>query len=251
MNEKILGRNNYEIPCVNNVTGDEKIVVIISHGLGSSKESPTVLALMEKMKIYGIGTFAYDFPGHGESPADGKKFLIKNCISDLADVEDHVRMLAQNAEIAYFSSSFGAYINILYLSQRKNTGRKSFLRSAAVDMPGIFRSRETAELADQLKKDGYFIINEDSQRPLIITKDFCDELEENNVFEKYIPETLSIAMIHGDLDETASIEDAKKFSEKNKFQLIIVKNGYHRLMGPGQMNFVMEKAADFFREVVL
>ena len=251
MNEKILGRNNYEIPCVNNVTEDEKIVVIISHGLGSSKGSPTVLALMEKMESCGIGTFAYDFPGHGESPVDGRKFLIKNCLSDLADAEDHVRLLAPKAEIVYFSSSFGAYINILYLSQRKNTGRKSFLRSAAVDMPGIFKSRETTELIEQLKKNGCFVINEDSERPLIITKEFCDELAENNVFEKYIPKTLSIAMVHGDLDETAPVEDAKKFSGKNNFELIVVKDGYHRLMGPGQMNFVLEKAAEFFKGVAL
>ena len=45
----IPGRNNYDIACTHNITGKEKLVVIISHGFGSSKESPTAAAMAEAL----------------------------------------------------------------------------------------------------------------------------------------------------------------------------------------------------------
>ncbi len=247
MKERILSENGYEIPCINKLVGNEEIVVIISHGLGSSKKSTTVLALMEKMEDYKIGTFAYDFPGHGDSPVDGESFLISNCIKDLATVEKQVRKLSKSAEIVYFSSSFGAYINLLYLAGKGNPNCKSFLRSAAVDMPGIIKKGETKELAEQLDRSGYFTINLGSLRPLKITREFCLELESNNLFKKDFYNAGNIYMVHGSLDESAPLADAKRFAEKFGAQLTVVENGHHSLMGPGHMDFVLDKAVEFFK----
>ncbi len=48
--------------------------------------------------------------------------------------------LAPGARVVYFSSSFGAYLNLIYLSTRPHRGTRSFLRSAAVEMPLLFHS---------------------------------------------------------------------------------------------------------------
>lgn len=250
--ETILSKNNYNISCLNGICGSEKIVVIISHGFGSSKESPTALAMAEALTSRGIGAFAYDFPGHGESPVGGEMLRIENCLDDLAAVEEHVSRLAPEAEIMYFSSSFGAYINLIYLAKRPHKGRKSFLRAAAVNMPGIFRDGETPELKKQLNEQGYFILDEDCVRPLKITKGFCDDLEAHDVFSLYKPglikSEVKIAMIHGDADESASFEDARQFAIQAGASLTIVEGGSHRLMGPGQMELVLETAIKFFTE---
>ena len=85
--EAVPGRNNYDIACLHNISGDEELAIIISHGFGSSKESPTAVTLMETLDARGIGAFAYDFPGHGESPVGGEMLRIENCLDDLAAVE--------------------------------------------------------------------------------------------------------------------------------------------------------------------
>ena len=51
---------------------------------------------------------------------------IGNCIRDLSAVERHLRGLAPNAEIAYFSSSFGAYVNLLYLAEEEHSKADHF-----------------------------------------------------------------------------------------------------------------------------
>lgn len=245
---KIKGVNDYEIPCISNVSEDDTKVVIISHGLNSSKESPTVKILMERLAAEGIGSFAYDFPAHGDSPVQGEMFRIKNCLDDLEAVESHVVGIAKDAEIMYFSSSFGAYINIIYLVERPHKGSKSFLRAAAVDMPGIFEDGKTPELIKQLEEDGGFILDEDAIRPLKITKEFCMDLENYDIFKLYEAGTASIVMVHGDEDESASYEDAEEFAKMAGALFFRVKGGEHRLMGPGHVSLVMDTAAAFFND---
>ncbi len=244
--ETIPGRNNYNISCLHNITGNEKIVVVASHGFGSSKESPTVLNLMKALPAHGIGVLAYDFPGHGESPVGGEMLRIENCLDDLAVAETYGRKLAPQAEIVYFSSSFGAYINLIYLAKRPHLGQRAFLRAAAVNMPEIFKGRETSEFARQLETQGFFTIDMDYGRSLKVTQEFCQDLETHDVFALSTPGMNDIAMIHGDADETASVEDARRFAAQFHATLTIVKDGSHRLMESDQMKLIMETAIQFF-----
>lgn len=157
----------------------------------------------------------------------------------------------------YFSSSFGAYINLLYLSDGdkwepgnpnlEKAKPKSFLRAAAVNMPGIFRSRETPELLDLLDSQGYFLLEDGYFRPLKITEKFCQELYANDVFDKYEKGMAELVMIHGDEDESASYDDAVAFAEMAGARLITVKGGQHRLMDEGQMELVLDKAMEVFK----
>ncbi len=255
--KNILSLQGYDIPCIYNVSGTEEKTVVISHGLGSSKESPTVMALVEKLEAADMGYIAYDFPGHGDSPVDGEDFLVSNCINDLAAIATFAGELLPGGEIMYFSSSFGAYINLLFLSRRykaeqsKRIGGfeapKSFLRAAAVNMPGIFKERETPELVELLKNPGYFMLEEGYERPLKITAEFCRELYENDLYEKYEKGSGRLTMIHGIEDETASVEDAKAFARMAGADLIIIEGGFHRLMDEDQMEAVLAKAMEVFK----
>lgn len=244
--ETIQGRNGYDIPCINNMKSSDKSVVIISHGLGSSKESTTAKAITSALLENGIGAFCYDFPAHGESPVDGEYFTINNCLNDLASVENHLRQQLPNAKISYFSSSFGAYINLIYLSTRPHTGIKSFLRCAAIDLPGIFRDESTPEIDNLLSTQGYILLDKNYFRPLKITKHFCDELESHDLFELYKPSNTELIMIHGDADNTASITDARRFAKQFGINLKEVKGADHQFLIPGGMDQVVDMAIDFF-----
>lgn len=244
--ETICGLNGYNIRCLNNLSGGERMAVIISHGFGSSKESPTAQAIAVALPEHGIGTYCFDFPAHGDSPVDGEKLRIGNCLDDLTAVEAHVREIMPQAEIAYFSSSFGAYINLIYLAKCPHEGKKSFLRCAAVDMPGLFRNGTSPELYKQLEEQGYVIPDFGYVRPLKITRGFCDDLEAHDLFKLCRPDMAEIAMIHGDADETASVKDARRFAKQFGAQLTEVKGADHRFMIPGGMIKVIDTAVKFF-----
>ena len=148
----IKSRAGYDILVRYILDGDEEIVVVMAHGFGSSKASPTVTLLMKNLPPNDgeselpngeseppieidnlpqsetgihtrqrIGVVAFDFPAHGESPVDGTYLCIENCINDLASAVDFAKAAAPAARIINFGSSFGAYITLLYIT-RLNLG---------------------------------------------------------------------------------------------------------------------------------
>jgi len=244
--EFIHGGNGYDIPCVNNLIGSENRIVIISHGFGSSKESPTAQAVSAALSERGIGTVSFDFPAHGDSPVDGGMLRIASCLDDLAAVEAHVRELNPEAEIAYFSSSFGAYINLIYLAIRGHAGRKSFLRCAAVDMPGIVRRGMTQEHRAALDAQGFVILDEGYVRPLKLTREFLADLNAHDVFKRCRPGMAELAMVHGAADETAPVGDARRFAKLSGAVLTEIEGADHRFLIPGGMERVLNAAVGFF-----
>ena len=180
---------------------------------------------------------------------DGEQLRISNCLDDLAAVEAHVRMLMPEVDIAYFSSSFGAYINLIYLATYPHEGRRSFLRCAAVDMPRLFRNGTSQEQYTQLNEQGYIIIDFTNIRRLKITREFYNDLGVHDVFKLSWPDMAEIAMIHGDADEIASVVDARRFAKQFGAKLIEVKGADHRIMIPGGMEQVIDAAVKFFSKI--
>ncbi|MFZ5975413.1 MAG: alpha/beta hydrolase [Bacillota bacterium] len=245
--EFISGRNGYDIPCLNNLTGDEKLAVIIIHGFGGSKEGSTARTIAAVLPKHGIGTYSFDFPAHGESPVDGGMLRIENCLNDLAAVEARVQQSAPKAQIAYFSSSFGAYINLIYLAAREHAGRKAFLRCAAVDMAGIFRQNTMQEQYARLDAQGFIMLDMAGYiRPLKITREFLADLDAYDVFKLCRPGMAELAMIHGTVDEVASIDGVRRFSKQFGAMLTEVEGADHSFLIPGGTERVIDTAVKFF-----
>lgn len=244
--EMLKSRKGYEIPCLHTLTGDERKAVLIAHGFGSSKESPTAAMLAEALPQEGIGTLAFDFPAHGDSPVDGLKLTMGNCLDDLAAAEARIRELAPDAEIGYFGSSFGAYTVLNYLAERQPAGKKAFLRSAAVEMPKLFHHK-TEDEQRQLEEKGYVMLDQDYLRPLKLTQAFFDDLDAHDVFQLYRTGLAELAMVHGSEDETASPEAARRFAKEFGARLVMIPGGDHRLSHPGMPEEVLRLAAAFFK----
>ena len=254
MQQKSLqSKQGYPIPYCNQI-GEHQKIAIISHGFGSSKNSPMVEALQNTLPNHGIGTFNFDFPAHGNSPAGFKQLRIPNCVEDLHTVDTFVRQIAPNADVYYFSSSFGAYITLLYLAAYPQKNAKAFLRSAAIDMHSIVQQWINSSTKWQKGECNsaiwdYFTPDFPYHREMKITKAFLSDLEENQPLHIYpIPSAPKLSMIHGSADTTAPIVDARRFAEQSLADLHEVSCGEHRLMAQGEMDAVIQQAISFFLE---
>ena len=239
----------YKVPCLYKIEGREKIVCIIVHGFGSSKESVTANMMFQELPVRGIGAFAFDFPAHGDSEVEGEYLLVSNCVKDLADAEARARELAPEAEIVFLASSFGALVTLIYLSGLKKGKPRAFLRSAAVSMPRLFRERQTPEQNASLKAAGEFIRDKAAYgyiRDLKITQNFIDDLESCDVFTLWREAYAKLCMIHGELDETIPLGDAGSFAGKFNVPLTVVPGGDHQLSIPGAPERVLKLALEFF-----
>lgn len=235
----------YDIPYVAQIDGREEKAVIVIHGFGSSKDSPTAQMLLRELPRRNMGVLAFDFPAHGDSPADGEMLRLGNCLDDLQAAEQFLRERLPGAQLYYFGSSFGAYIALNYITEREHEGKKAFLRSAAVNMPDLFRT-PTPEQAERLKKYGYVLLDYGNERPLKVTWAFIEDLWSHDLFESFHAGGAELKMIHGCSDETILYERAKAFAEKFNIDIISLAGGDHRLSLPGMPERVLEEAVGFF-----
>lgn len=237
---KIKSRAGYDIPLRYSIKGDEGKALVMAHGFTSSKESPTVTMMIQKLPAENVGVMSFDFPAHGESPVDGKKLRLRNCISDLNTVVEFTRSKAPYADIIIFGSSFGAYVTLLYITEvnieeeektaANGSGIRAFLRSAAVNMSEIFDGEE----------GGSYRYSD-----MIVTRDFISELRSNDLFKKFVRGDADLKMIHGTEDEVIDYKKAEAFAEGEGIELIAIKNGDHRLSIPGAPERVLSEIVKF------
>lgn len=242
--EVLIRDGSYGIPYTEAVKGDEDKIVIVIHGFGSSKESPTAQMMLEGLPKHGIGAIAFDFPAHGISPVDGDHLTVDGCVKDLNDIEKMIKSKYPNAEVCYFGSSYGAYIALNHIVKNNVSSAKLFCRSGAVNMPEIF-SNPDAEQKAEFDKKGYIVLEYDSARPLKVTWEFIEDLLRNDLFENFTKGDSKIKMIHGDMDEDVDYKRVVEFTEKFNIPLSTVTGGDHRLSIEGAPERVLKEAITF------
>ena len=250
MKSKFISRErDYSVPCIYNITGQEKIVCVIVHGFGGSKMSTTSAMMFEGLQPLGLGVISFDFPAHGDSEVDGEFLRVANCLADMEAAESLARELAQEAEIVYFASSFGAYITLIHLAEKKQRRYRAFLRSAAVSMPSLFDRFMPPEMKAHLETTGELFFDKDIydyDRDLKLTQGFFDDLKGHDVFTIWQKGLAELHMVHGEADETIPLSDAQSFANMFQVPLTVVPNGDHRLSTPGAPEQVLKLAAEFF-----
>jgi len=85
-------------------------VAIISHGYRSKKESKVALALGKSLPKKGIGLFAFDFSGNGESEGKFEKTTVTQYIDDLKSA---IELISKKTnKIALIGPSLGGLISL-------------------------------------------------------------------------------------------------------------------------------------------
>ena len=114
-------------------------------------------------------------------------------------------------------------------------------------MPELFHHK-TPEEEVRLRGDGFVVLGEEYGyiRPLKLTRGFFEDLDRHDLFALWRPEEAEVRMVHGELDETIPLEEARRFAARFQIPLTVVPGGDHRLSVPGAPERVLEQAAAFF-----
>ncbi len=245
--------NLHRIPCIADIPESCDRIVIIIHGLSSSKESENASYMMKYFAEKDMGAIAYDQPGHGLEEAAEESLLLKNCLDSLACVEKYISEKYPDAEICYFGSSFGGYVLGIYLARKLNSGRKAFMRCSAVIFPqmivGDVHAEPDPEAMKYLDMQGYIDAEVDGQDVRFL-KEFLEELKANSMIDIYdeaLPDNAELFFVHGEKDPVVPVYTTKDFAEKHGYPIVIIPNEGHSISdSPDSPAKVADAAYEFF-----
>lgn len=241
------GDNGYKIPFASLIPDGARSVIIAMHGFCGDKESSCISALEEKANNVGIGLVKFDWPGHGESEVTGDQLTINNCLSDINSVVKHIKRVSPQAKIIAFATSFGGYLALLYHYYNRGVFDKLILRSPAINMYNTLQSGILKEDdISQIKHNGF--IKYGFERDLKITKEFLDDLRNNDVNKLYKNLRLpKVSIIHGTDDDLVLFKESELFSEEHGCKLYPIKGADHRYKKPGELDKVIDITMDIIK----
>ena len=204
-------------------------VVIGSHGLLSTSNSPKQIALAKACNAHGIAFFRFDHRGCGQSEGVFKEVtsLAARCTDLISAVKTIQLRKDTGNRISLFGSSMGGAVCISTAAHFDIDSLVTF--ASPVRTASIKESQAKSDDADSM--DSTF----DKKA---LQWDISDELENLH----------HILIVHGDSDQLVSLSNAHEIYEKagNPKKMIIQKNGDHRMSDKRhQEDFVLNAALWF------
>lgn len=237
--------NGYPISAKSTIPENSRKIVIICHGYGGSMDARTVDSLAPSLYDKGIGTVAFNWPGHGNSMMSGKWFTVKNCLRDLDSVYEYICEKYPQTKIYLMGTSYGAYIALLYNSIYAKNIDKLVAKSCALDMKDIFEKKLIGDDLKQLKNYGSILV-EDIERPLTITEEYYAELIKYNAVSEFNPGRTDMLFIHGSDDEIAPYYVIKEFCDENKLALETISGADHFFSNDNHLSICNNAIIKFF-----
>jgi len=209
---------------------DQPPVVIGSHGLYSSKDSPKQIALARACNRLGMAYFRFDHRGCGSS--QGKFERVTSLAARCQDLKDAVEAVLKHGgtgrPIGLFGSSMGGTVS---LSIADEVGAAAIVTFAAP----IYSQLPGGPLAHAAGHNNAEIFFDSRKRAFDITKK--------------LPQIKNILIIHGDADKTVMLSHARKIyrlaNEPKK--LIVQENGDHRMSNINHQNEFLREASSWFK----
>lgn len=253
----ITKENGAKIPCVSDIPESCEKIVLIVHGIGSSKEGNSSLVYLDAFRKRNFGVFAYDQPGHGTDEAVKEELRLGACLESLKAAEHYLRAEYPKAEILYFASSFGGYILGLYLRKYPHAGKKAVLRSAAVIFPRMILGDPDAEpdpnTLKTLSKQGYLEVDLGADRPVRFTKGFFEDLgdPDNDLFRLYQEKKpdAELRFFHGEKDPVVPAAAVQAFAHAFGYPIMVFPGEEHSInQNPDSPVKLADSAAEFYND---
>lgn len=225
---------------------DIRFTVIFCHGFGGHRDNSAAARFAEWMinKYKGSSLVTFDLPCHGDDVK--KKLSLSDCNTYISLVVNYVKDKLSVTDIYAYATSFGGYLTLKYISENTNPFKKIALRCPAVKMCDTIKGAimGKGEL-EKIEKGKEALVGFD--RKVAVTKDFLDELSENDITKRdFLDFAEDIVIIHGTEDEVVPYDTSFEFADNNLIEFVSVEGADHRFHDPKKMDEAIKTMFEFF-----
>ena len=231
--------------------GKSKIGFLFFPGFNSDMKGYKALKIYNWCKSKKYQCTLFDYSGHGNS---SKKFIDSSFTEWIEDSNEILNKVTSGPQIL-IGSSMGGWIAIKIglLNPKKIKGILTI--AAAPDFTKrLWKNHLSKAQKEKIIKNGFIIIPSDyDNEGYIITKKIIDSGNKNLILGSKTLEIKSpLRLIHGDKDKDVHWKESLKIFNKCKSlnaELILIKNGDHRLSNNQQLKKIILTVQSLFNEV--
>ena len=240
----LLSQGGLNIPCKLSAPdqGEIRRIVLGVHGLTGSSNDDIQMSIAEEMTLFYAAAFRFDFPAHGENPA--QQLTLQDCIDTLLAAARITReQYPQVEDLCIFATGFGAYVTLIALPQLQEMPGKVKL---VVQTPSV-RMHETLLNMISFSRETFWAMEKITfplERPLDVTYSFYEELQRSSAL---VPHPIPMLILHGENDDYIPMADIQQFHRINELsKLVIIPGASHRFMEDGAWDMVLDLTRDWF-----
>lgn len=229
-----LARLNGKSLAWRRLSGREPTVVFLP-GFGSDMTGEKATSLAAFCDTIGQAMLRFDYSGHGESDGRFEEGTIGQWTEDALAIIDAL----STGPLVLVGSSMGGWIALLAALARPERVAGIVGIAAAPDFTEILMWQSmTFEERDRLMADGVLFAPNRYGPPTPITRALIEEGRTHLLLDRPIPLTCPARLLHGQNDQDVPWELALRLAdrlESTDVQVILVKDGEHRLSRPADL----------------
>ncbi|KAG2407514.1 uncharacterized protein HKW66_Vig0023360 [Vigna angularis] len=208
----ITKKNDSKLVGILHECGTEEIV-ILCHGLRSTKEDTIMINLASALENAGVSSFRVDFSGNGESDGSFEFGHYWREVDDLHDVIQHFHR-ANRIVTAIIGHSKGGGVVLLYASKYRDI--KTVINiSGRYDLKAGIEERLGKDYLERIRKDGFIDVMRSGSFDYRVTLESLMDRLDTNMHEAclQIDKECRVFTIHGSSDPVIPVEDAYEFAK--------------------------------------
>lgn len=251
MEEKVFFRSQggLKICALMNEVQANGHIVIMLHGLPSSKNSKTLNALREKLNQNNVNTMLVDFNGNGESEG---KFEEQTLSSHVKDARAAINFLKKKGYriIDVLGSSASGPVAISLAADNPDINRVG-LKSPVSDFYKRFEEKpidnDYKGVTDWREK-GYTYYTHSSGQKSKLNYSFYEDAKNHIAYEKAKNVKCPVLILHGDKDTGIDYRQSQKLAELlSEGSLIVVEGADHSLSIDWDTSYAEKMFVDWFK----
>ncbi len=206
---------------------DSSKIFIAIHGNQSNKEDAVIEILAKTVANKGYQVISFDLPKHGERISDDTLCKVQNCVVELLKIYDFVS--EKYNEINLWACSLGAYFSLVAYQEIKF--KQCLFLSPVVDMQRLIENMMN-----------WFDISEEKLKELMVIElpigetlyyDYYCCVRDHSIIN-WNNRTM---ILYGEKDSLCEYDYVKRFTDRFKCDLRIMKNGEHFFHLDDQLEF--------------
>jgi pimeloyl-ACP methyl ester carboxylesterase len=219
-------------------------LVVLCHGFSTSKDGRTYTGLEERLNQGSVGTFRFDFFGHGESEGKFEDITISKAVGDVLGAIRYVKEFGYK-KIGLMGSSFGGFASIVSAGQSKDLFMLA-LKSPVSDYLGLLIARDRKLDVEAWRKNGFTAFEGAEGQNLRLKFSFFEDAERYDGYSYARKINVPAFIVHGDRDETVPLEQSKKAASLiPDCRLEVIKGADHIYSNPAHFECILDLIANF------